>query len=113
MNTTASVKPNQHIYRVDKFIVPVAARAEFLGSIQTTQALLKKQQGFVQGRVLEQVSGNGEFNLVTFVEWENQAAIDLAKAAVDAMFKASNYNPAATIQRLGIKADLAFYRQIE
>lgn len=38
---------SEHIYRVDKFVVPEGARQEFLGRVRSTHKLLKAQPGFV------------------------------------------------------------------
>ncbi|RVC06719.1 antibiotic biosynthesis monooxygenase, partial [Mesorhizobium sp. M7A.F.Ca.CA.002.15.2.1] len=64
------------VFRVDKFVVPAGAREEILAKVRTTHELLRLQHGFVQDFLLEQFSGPGEFNLVTIVEWESQAAVD-------------------------------------
>jgi hypothetical protein len=57
-----SAKP---IYRVDKFVVPASARDEFLARANTIRDVLKRQEGFVRDSYLEQISGLGEFNIVT------------------------------------------------
>jgi hypothetical protein len=101
-----------HIYRVDKFIVPNSARDEFMVRVKATHEVLRKQRGFVQDILLEQFAGPGEFNFVTLVEWESLAHVEEAKAVVVAMHKQSNFNPQEMFQRLGIKADMAFYKEI-
>ncbi len=45
---------SNHVYRVDKFIVPGSSREEFLSRVKITQGLLRKQLGFVRNTVLEQ-----------------------------------------------------------
>lgn len=112
MNTNVN-SPRGHIYRVDKFVVPAPARGEFLDEVRKTHALLKTQSGFVRDTVLEQFAGTGEFNFVTIVEWENQASVDNAKAAVASMFARSNFNPQEMFRRLGIKADLGNYQRVD
>lgn len=101
-----------HIYRVDKFIVPAEARDEFLHNVRNTHEILRAQPGFVRDLILEQVSGPGSFNLLTLVEWESAVAIEGAKAAVHAVHARTNFNPQETMARLGIQADLANYQQI-
>ena len=64
------------VFRVDKFVVPAEARDEILSKARMTHELLRQQEGFVQDFLLEQFSGPGEFNIVTMVEWESQAAVD-------------------------------------
>ena len=102
-----------HVYRVDKFVVPDSARAEFLSRAKAIRDVLRKQEGFVRDSYLEQVSGPGEFNIVTIAEWEGQKHIEAAKSAVAALLRQSNFNPQGMYERLGIKADIAFYEQID
>ena len=47
------------IYRVDKFIVPQAAREEFLKKVHDTHSVLRHQPGFIRDTILEQVAGPG------------------------------------------------------
>ncbi len=103
---------SERIYRVDKFVVPDHAREEFVSNVQKTHELLRTLPGFIQDFVLEQSSGPGEFNFVTMVEWDSVKSIENAKAAVMALHAQTNFNPQEMFARLGIKADLANYRQI-
>lgn len=48
---------SDRIYRVDKFVVPDAAREEFLDRVRRTHASLKAQPGFLQDFVLEAILG--------------------------------------------------------
>ncbi|TPN43314.1 antibiotic biosynthesis monooxygenase [Mesorhizobium sp. B1-1-9] len=100
------------VFRVDKFVVPAAARDEILTKVRTTHELLRQQQGFVQDFLLEQFSGPGEFNLVTIVEWESQAAVDKVVPIVKAAQERVAFNPQETIARLGVRADIANYQRI-
>lgn len=101
------------IYRVDKFIVPETARVEFLRRVHETHQVLRRQPGFIRDALLEQVSGPGKFNIVTVAEWESQAAIDTARAAVMNAHAESGFNVQETIVRLGIEADIANYKPID
>jgi heme-degrading monooxygenase HmoA len=103
----------ERIYRVDKFIVPDDARSEVIGKLRATHALLKEQPGFVQDFVLAQLSGPGEFNFVTIVEWESQEAVEDARSAVMALHREMNFDPQEVFARLHIKADLANYRRLD
>jgi len=104
---------SERIYRVDKFVVPSSAREEFLGKVRPTHSLLKAQPGFLQDFVLEQSSGPGEFNFVTIVEWASQEAVENARAAVVKLHGKINFNAQEMFARLGIKADLAYYKRLE
>lgn len=103
----------QPVYRIDKFAVPEQAREEFLDRVAATHAILHEQEGFVQDFILEQQSGPGEFNFVTFVEWADAKAIEKASAAVGRFHTETGFDRQEFISRLGIKADIANYRQLE
>lgn len=113
MTENQAINLSARIYRVDKFMVPPQARAEFMGKIRATHELLKTLPGFLQDFVLEQSAGPGEFNFVTIVEWQSPESIENAKAAVMALFEKTNFNPQEMFARLGIKADLANYRRVD
>lgn len=98
--------------RVDKFVVPEAAREEFLQRVRETHQILRRQPGMLRDAILEQVGGPGRFNIVTIVEWESQLAIDSARQAVMQAHTASGFDAHATLQRLGIEADVANYREL-
>ena len=102
----------RRLYRVDKFVVPAAAREEFLGRVFQTHEVLRKQPGFVQDFLLEQVSGPGEFNIVTIAEWESEDFVAGARAAVEALHRSTNLDPQQLFSRLGIKADLGNYQRV-
>ena len=103
---------SEAVFRVDKFVVPAEAREEILSKVRATHELLRQQQGFVQDFLLEQFSGPGEFNLVTIVEWESQAAVDRVVPIVKAAHERIAFNPQETIARLGVRADIANYQRI-
>ncbi len=104
---------SERIYRVDKFVVPDSAREEFIGKVRATHELLRTLPGFLQDFVLEQSAGPAEFNVVTIVEWAGVEATEKAKAAVMVLHKEMNFKPPEMLARLGIKADIGNYRQIE
>jgi heme-degrading monooxygenase HmoA len=104
------VADSGHVFRVDKFIVPMASRATFITKLRETHELLQRQPGFVRDYILEQVSGPGRYNVVTMVEWEDQAAIDAAKEAVIEMQSRTRFNPRELFTKLNVSADLATYR---
>jgi hypothetical protein len=97
-------------YRIDKFMVPDAARSEFLTILEATQSVLRQQPGYLGGLVAEQTGGPGRFNLVTVVEWSSGADIDGAKRAVDELHARLGFDRAAFLAQAGIIADLGFYR---
>ena len=101
-----------HVYRVDKFVVPAAARREFLDRVRQTHEVLRRQTGFIRDLILEQSAGPGEFNFVTLVEWESEAVLADVRAAVAAFHKEIAFDPQERLTRLGIKADIGIYVRI-
>lgn len=99
-------------YRVDKFVVPAAAREEFLVSVMMTHKLLEAQAGFIAHEVLEQVAGSGEFNFVTIARWESADVVERVRAVVAAAHRAANFDPQEMFSRLGIRADIASYKPV-
>jgi heme-degrading monooxygenase HmoA len=102
----------RRFYRVDKFIVPEAAREEFLSRVFQTHTVLRRQPGFVGDLLLEQTGGPGKFNFVTVAEWESEEFVAGARAAVQAMHRSESFDPQELFQRLGIEPDLGNYRRI-
>lgn len=101
------------VYRLDKFIVPNRARAEFLSKVNEIHAVLRSQPGFLQDFLLEQPLSDEAFNLVTLIEWEDAKYIENARAVVMALHKNAGFNPQETMARLEIKADMGTYKSID
>lgn len=98
------------IYRINKFIVPQAARDEFLATVITpTHALLRQQPGVVSDMVLEQVSGPGEFNIVAVVEFSGPEVIAPIATAVADLHRRIGVDPGLA-KRLGVLSDQGNYR---
>jgi len=114
MTDAVASGPSKRLYRVDKFTVPAAARAEFLERVWKTHTLLRMQAGFIRDYVLEHTASDAnEFVLLTFAEWEGPDAVEKARAAVMAMHAQERFSPQDLFVRLGIKADLGYYKQVE
>ena len=101
------------MFRIDKFNVPASARSEFLAKASGTHRLLETLDGCLQSLILEHVSGSGEFNFVTIVEWDSAESFEKARTAAAARQKEANFNPQDLFARLKIKADLANYSSCE
>lgn len=98
------------IYRINKFIVPQAARDEFLATvIKPTHEMLRRQPGVVRDMVLEQVSGPGEFNIVAVVEFAGADAVPPIAAAVAEFHRRIGVDPSLT-KRLGVLSDQGNYK---
>lgn len=101
--------PSGPIYRIDKFIVPAKSMARFMTQVRATHLILDGAEGCLQNLVLEQVSGPGEFNVVTFVEWSNVDAFEVAKTVLQTHHAASGFVPKQFMKELDVRADIANY----
>lgn len=109
MNAGTTSGQSGHLCRMDSFIVPEAARDEFLERVRQTHDLLKTLPGFVQDVVLERIARSDQFNFVTMVEWDSEASMENAKAAVAEMHAQMQFDPRQMLERLEITVDRASY----
>jgi heme-degrading monooxygenase HmoA len=103
---------DKRFYRLDRFIVPAPAREEFLARVLQTHEVLRKQPGFIRDLLLERAADNGASSIVTLAEWESDAFVPGARAAVQEMHRAENFDPQELFSRLGIEPDLGNYHRI-
>lgn len=97
------------LFRVDKFAVPTASLSEFATLVGRTHEVLRRQDGFVRDLVLEQISGPGEFNIVTLVEWADDRSYQAAAEAIARFHEEIGFDRRATVSRLGVEADIGVY----
>ena len=109
---TESSPSSRRVYRLDKFIVPLGVREEFLAKVKSTHQLLRNQSGFIQDFLLEQPLPDEAIQIATLVEWQDQQSIDNARNAVMAAHKSSGFNAQAFTERLGIKVEMGSYQPI-
>lgn len=109
MTTT---KPANAFYRIDKFIVPAAAKTAFLHRIQRTHALLDSLPGCQQNLVLVGGETEQQLELVTVVQWQDAAACAAAKAKVQRHYLDEGFEPAAFMRELGVRADMGSFQSI-
>jgi heme-degrading monooxygenase HmoA len=101
------------VYRLDHFIVPNAAREEFLARVRVTHTLLHAQPGFVRDDVMVQQHGEQAVRVVTLAQWRDEAAVKAAREKVAAAHAANNVNPEELLARLGIRAELGMYQGLD
>ena len=103
--------PSTTVFRADKFVVPDGALTVFIEQMQHIQRMLRTQPGCVRATVLKQTGGTGEFNVLTLVEWESDAAVAAAQPTVQQHFAQEGFDPKTFVQGLGVRGDLGFYAQ--
>jgi len=97
------------LFRIDKFVVPAAVRPAFIAQMQHIQARLRTLPGCLRTSVLDQTGGSGEFNVLTLVEWADQAAVTAATGVVQKMLADEGFDPIAFTRDAGVRADQGFY----
>ena len=100
------------LYRIDKFLVPIVAKADFLQRIQRTHALLDSLAGCQQNLVLLGAENGQQLELVTVVQWRNADACAAAKAVVQAHYAEEGFDPGAFMRALGVRADIGSFQVI-
>ena len=112
MNDSSAQGTPASVYRLDRFVVPAAARAEFVSRILETHAFLRQQPVFVRDLLLEKSESPASTTIVTVAIWKDAQAVESAKGAVNAWRRQTGFDPAQLIRTLGIEADLGVYHDL-
>jgi heme-degrading monooxygenase HmoA len=113
MNVSNQEHKGERVYRLDRFVVPAAAREELLTRVNQTHEILRRQPGFLQDFLLERPGEDGATIIVTMVEWDSRETVDRVIPIVQAAHREMGFNPKETIARLGVTAELGTYQAIE
>ncbi|GLH72680.1 hypothetical protein GETHLI_11820 [Geothrix limicola] len=98
-------RPNPAIqpwYRIDSFILPEAAREEFLSAMHQNMAFIRTLPGFQGHRVFEKKAGDGPYNLVTLATWESREALEAAGKEVRAYYQRMGFDMPGLLKRWGV-----------
>jgi heme-degrading monooxygenase HmoA len=113
MSVSNQAHAGGRVYRLDSFVVPPEAREEFLARVGRTHEILRRQPGFLQDFLLERPGEGGATIIVTMVEWDSQETVDRVVPVVQAAHREMGFDPRETMARLGVTAEIGFYRAIE
>ncbi|WP_431095486.1 antibiotic biosynthesis monooxygenase [Polaromonas aquatica] len=100
------------VFRVDKFVVPAESLPEFVAQLRRAHQILATLPGCQQKHVLTQTGGDGQFNVVTVVEWANAQAVASAQAVMQGRFEEEGFDPATFRRKLGVRGDSGFYSRV-
>jgi hypothetical protein len=100
------------LYRVDSFVVPPPARAEFLARIFIIRDFLASQPGCSFNRIAESVTSDGQFRIITIVAWDDEDALENAKKNAALFYDQTGFNPGELLKRLDIVPDFGLYHDI-
>lgn len=110
MAALAAAQPTTSLFRLDRFHVPAQAMPAFIERLRHTQQALDTMPGCKQNLVLQQEAGQGEYNVITLVEWSDAEAFAAAKAAMRDMYEEAGFDPGAFMRELNVTADMGVYR---
>jgi hypothetical protein len=113
MSSSSSASTSAAVFRVDKFVVPAASLDTFITRLRYVHAILVDLPGSVQRHILSQIGGDGEFNVVTLLEWADVDAMTAAVAHVQKRFAEDGFDLKKTVVDLDIRIDQVFTRKPE
>ncbi|WP_034299382.1 antibiotic biosynthesis monooxygenase [Herbaspirillum sp. RV1423] len=108
----ASPSAHPSIFRINRFAVPAASLDIFSRQLAYVHGIFSDLPGLLQQYILTQAGGAAEFNVVTFLEWENADAMAAAHEVVQKTFAADGFDPKKMVDELGIRTDQGFYRKV-
>ncbi|MEW9806617.1 antibiotic biosynthesis monooxygenase [Mesorhizobium sp. ZMM04-5] len=100
------------VVRLDRFVVPGAARDEFLMRVGQTHDILRTQDGFIRDLLLERPGDAGASVIVTLVEWDSRETVERVVPVVRAAHARMGFDARETMARLGISAEMGTYAPI-
>ncbi|MEI3854178.1 MULTISPECIES: hypothetical protein [Ensifer] len=113
MSSNAKANVVAPLYRINKFAVPTAARAQFVELVEKTLAVIRSQDGYVKDLFLEQHAGPGKFNFCTVIEFESEAFAPKVAAAIGEFDRGLGIDREALMEKLGVQTDSASYKSFQ
>jgi heme-degrading monooxygenase HmoA len=102
----------KEIVRIDRFTVPVEAHQELLEKVQEIHSKLRTLPGFLRDRILEGEGKDGQRQLITIVEWDDQQSIGNARDTMQQYHAERGFNPARFCEERGISMEFGAYRPL-
>ncbi|MBO3759026.1 hypothetical protein J5J10_14155 [Ciceribacter sp. L1K23] len=94
MNAASVFPRSASIFRIDRFDCPRDSLAAFADRLALIHGYFDTLSGCLYNRVAI-MEVEDRIEVVTVVEWENAASLRQAKAAVDAFYESTQFEPAA------------------
>lgn len=103
-------KPDgNRVHFIDTFIIPPAAREEFMTRVALNRSFIKTLPGFIEDQAYERRDEQHTIHYVTVAVWASEAALKSAREAVQAEYKRQSFDPAAFMKRLQITMNRGIY----
>jgi hypothetical protein len=113
INQLSNTPSTNHLFFIDKFVIPVNARDEFIKRLNYNRDFIKHLPGFIRDNAYESTDASGNTLFTTVAVWENAEAMDKAKAAVQTEYKRIGFDPTEMTKRLSISMDRAIYKEVQ
>ena len=97
---------------IDRFVVPAAAKSEFLERANINRNFIKSLPGFIGDNAYEEESKN-ESRIVTVAVWASEEAFQNARASVNEYYKKQGFDISALIKRLHIQMERGIYKRMK
>jgi len=94
---------------IDKFVVPAAAKKEFLDRMKINRTFIRTLPGFIEDAAYTYTNDKDDLICVTVALWENIEALNKAKEAVQQEYKRQGFDAAEMYKRLNISPDRGIY----
>ena len=106
-----TARTNMKNVLIDRFTVPATAAAEFVPRLKLAGQQLRTQAGLMHYTVYESTDAEGQQVFVTVAIWASEAAIQQAKAAMQAAHQRTGGSPAEMYARLHITLERGTYSE--
>ena len=87
---------------IDVFIVPQAAKPEFMERMKRSRDFIVTLPGFIEDTAYERIDEQGNLVCATIAVWTSEDAVNKARETVQAQYKKEGFNLQAMLQRLNI-----------
>jgi len=97
---------------IDRFVVPTAAKSEFLERANINRQFIKSLPGFVGDNAYEETTET-ESHIVTVAVWASEEAFQNARASVADYYKKQGFDVSALVKRLHIQMERGTYKRMQ
>jgi heme-degrading monooxygenase HmoA len=105
-------KSKMEVILIDRFVIPTAAKSEFLERANINRKFIRALPGFIADTIYEE-DGGTELRIVTVAVWANDEVFQNARASVTEYYKRTGFDMPALIKRLHIQMERGIYKRLQ
>jgi len=95
---------------IDKIVIPQNAIPQVMERLNYNTSFLEKQPGLIENMHYERTDEQGNLVIITVATWENAAAVEQAKAAVQEDYRRLGINLTEKLKEWGVTMDRGLYQ---